>query len=166
MVPVAVVDIDGVLADVRHRLHLVKSSPRDWDAFFDAAVFDGVLSQGRAWIEEALASGLDIVYLTGRPERCRAATQDWLTEHGFPAATLLMRSDRDRRPARLLKVQALVELRRSMEVKSFLDDDPEVVEDARKAGFAAVHATWMSSESESADDIQVLGFAQEGLGRT
>lgn len=166
MTRIAVVDIDGVIADVRHRLHFVKGSPRDWDGFFDAAAFDGVLSQGRAWIDEALASDLDIVYLTGRPERCRAATQDWLAEHGFPTATLLMRGDRDRRPARLLKVQALVELQRSMEVVSFLDDDPVVVEDACRAGFPAVHAAWMSSANDPADDTRVLGFVQEELGRT
>lgn len=166
MAKIAVVDIDGVIADVRHRLHFVKGSPRDWDGFFDAAPFDGVLLRGRSWIEDALASGLDIVYLTGRPERCRAATQGWLAEHGFPTATLLMRSDRDRRPARLLKVQALVELQRSMEVVSFLDDDPAVVEEACRAGFAAVHADWMSPATEPADDIQVLDFVQEELGRT
>ena len=37
----AVFDIDGVLADVRHRVHLVdRRRHRDWDAFFAAAVSD------------------------------------------------------------------------------------------------------------------------------
>ncbi len=37
---VAVFDIDGVLADVRHRLHHVAARPKDWDAFFGAAPQD------------------------------------------------------------------------------------------------------------------------------
>lgn len=32
--PLAVFDIDGVLADVRHRLPHVQGRPKDWDAFF------------------------------------------------------------------------------------------------------------------------------------
>ena len=35
--PLAIVDIDGVVADVRHRLVHVQSRPKDWDAFFDAS---------------------------------------------------------------------------------------------------------------------------------
>ena len=34
---VAVLDIDGVLADVSHRLGHVQRRPKDWDAFFAAA---------------------------------------------------------------------------------------------------------------------------------
>ena len=35
--PLAVVDIDGVVADVRHRLHYIEGKPRQWDRFFSAA---------------------------------------------------------------------------------------------------------------------------------
>ena len=34
---VAVIDIDGVLADVGHRLHHIQGRPKDWAAFFAAA---------------------------------------------------------------------------------------------------------------------------------
>ena len=37
---VAVVDIDGVVADVRHRLHHVADRPKDWRSFFAAAADD------------------------------------------------------------------------------------------------------------------------------
>jgi hypothetical protein len=35
--PLAVFDLDGVLADVRHRLHFLDRRPKDWDGFFAAA---------------------------------------------------------------------------------------------------------------------------------
>src|SRR5262245_49979 len=38
--PAVLVDIDGVVADAGHRLHLVERRPRDWDAFFAAAADD------------------------------------------------------------------------------------------------------------------------------
>ena len=37
--PLAIVDIDGVVADVRHRLHHLDRRPKNWSAFFAAAVF-------------------------------------------------------------------------------------------------------------------------------
>src|SRR5659263_561226 len=46
--PLAVFDIDGVLADVRHRLPHVQARPKDWDAFFAAIGKDPVLPDGLA----------------------------------------------------------------------------------------------------------------------
>ena len=46
--PLAVFDIDGVLADVSHRLPFVARRPKDWDAFFAAAVDDPPFAQGVA----------------------------------------------------------------------------------------------------------------------
>jgi hypothetical protein len=71
--PLAVFDIDGVLADVRHRLRFVERRPKDWDAFFAAAVDDPPLEQGVA-LARASAEDCEVVYVTGRPERCRADT--------------------------------------------------------------------------------------------
>src|SRR3954447_22705427 len=98
--PWAVLDVDGVLADVRHRLRHVRSSPKDWDAFFADAPDDAVLAEGLARAQE-LSAEHDIVYLTGRPERCRQDTLAWLAEHGCPQGSLVMRGDTGRRPARL-----------------------------------------------------------------
>ena len=46
--PLAVFDIDGVLADVRHRLRHVEQRPKDWDAFFAAEPDDPTLVAGIA----------------------------------------------------------------------------------------------------------------------
>ncbi len=75
--PIAVLDIDGVLADVRHRLHHLERRPKDWAAFFAAAPRDPLLPEGAA-VAAQLAPDHDVVYLTGRPERCRRDTLAWL----------------------------------------------------------------------------------------
>src|ERR1700759_5545664 len=66
--PLAVIDIDGVVADVRHRLRFLDRRPKDWDGFFAAADQDLPLEAGIARVTE-LAGGHDVVWLTGRPER-------------------------------------------------------------------------------------------------
>lgn len=159
---VAAVDIDGVLADVRHRLHHVSSGAKDWDAFFAAAPQDPLLEQGRETVNR-LGEVYDIVYLSGRPERCREDTLAWLQRHTLPAGELLLRPSGDRRPARLLKVQVLDRLSASRPVAVLVDDDPQVLEAARDAGYDVLPATWMH---ESPADEAVLREAQEVEGQT
>ena len=155
----AVFDIDGVLADVRHRLHFLDSRPRDWDGFFAAVGSDGVLHQGIDAARQAHAEGLEIVYLTGRPERCRQDTVRWLADQGLPEAELIMRPDTDRRPARAFKVGALRRLSARADVAYLVDDDPDVADAVTAAGIAVRLAEWMPRTSP-------LAQAQETLGRT
>lgn len=172
--PVAVFDLDGVLADVRHRLPLVAGRPRRWDDFFAAAPLDPVLPEGRLAVLAAVDAGRPVVYLTGRPERCRADTLDWLVRHGLPDGELIMRPEGDRRPARMTKLAALRRLAGRMQVGMVVDDDATVVEALRAAGFPVLHADWMprsspsttgSGSSERAAE-DVLFQVQEREGRT
>ncbi len=142
---VAVVDIDGVLADVRHRLHHVAGRPKDWDAFFAAASDDELLDEGRA-VAERLARDHELVYLSGRPDRCRDDTLDWLRRHGLPPGRVLLRPDGDRRPARMFKLDRLRDLAADRTVAVLVDDDPAVCEAARKRGFVVFEATWMAQQ--------------------
>lgn len=160
--PYAVLDIDGVLADVRHRLRHLQSRPKDWVAFFDAAPADPPLSDGVTLAHE-LAATHEVVYLTGRPERCRQDTLAWLQLHGLPIGRLLMRRDDDRRPARFTKVETLRRLQGERPVATMVDDDERVVDAVRAAGFTIVHAEWMH---ENPAQQQTLFDAQENEGRT
>ncbi|WP_110182863.1 hypothetical protein [Nocardioides solisilvae] len=159
---VAVVDIDGVLADVRHRLHHVRESPKDWGAFFAAARHDPPLAEGLEVVRR-LAEVYGIVYLSGRPEQCRRDTEEWFRRHGLPEGELRLRPARDRRPARVLKVAELRRIARDAEVVVHVDDDPEVVAASRAAGFDVLPATWMP---EDRDDAVALRRAQEEDGRS
>lgn len=158
MRPLAVFDIDGVLADVRHRLRFVDGKPKDWDAFFSAAVDDLPLAQGVA-LAQASAGDCEVVYVTGRPERCRADTVAWLARHGLPEGTLSMRRGRDFRPARVAKLELLRRLAGERTVALVVDDDEQVCDAYGEAGFRVLRARWMSEEP-------VLKQAQEDEGRT
>lgn len=156
--PLAVIDLDGVVADVRHRLHHISGRPKNWSAFFAGVGDDPVLAEGRAVVER-LAGDHEIVYLTGRPERTRTATEDWLVRHALPRGRLLMRSDDDRRPARQLKPRLLKTLARGHEVAVVVDDDPDVCDALTAAGWPVLRADWMAPP-------EPLHAAQEAEGRT
>lgn len=141
--PIAVVDLDGVLADVRHRLHYLETTPKDWHAFFAAIPVDPPLDVGLALVAE-LVREHEIVYLTGRPERTREATASWLSDHGFPKGRLVMRREGDRRPARLAKPALLRELQSDAPIAVVVDDDPAVCAALRSAGWPVLEADWMS----------------------
>jgi len=155
---VAVVDIDGVVADVRHRLRHVTERPKNWGAFFAGAADDPVLGEGEETVRR-LAEVYDIVYLSGRPERLRQVTERWFRQHGLPPGPLVLRPADDHRPARFFKVEALRRLAKTRTVVVLVDDDPRVLDEARQAGFDVLPATWMGEHS-------ALREAQERDGRT
>ncbi|MFD7712512.1 hypothetical protein ACFV6E_41320 [Streptomyces sp. NPDC059785] len=156
--PLAVFDLDGTLADTAHRQHFLERRPRDWTGFFAAAPDDPPLAEGVA-LAARYAEECEILYLTGRPERCRRDSLDWLAAHGLPEGTLRMRRDDDRRPARRTKLETLRTLTRSRDVRVLVDDDELVCADAEHAGFTVVRARWAATSAALKD-------AQEREGRT
>jgi hypothetical protein len=151
----AVFDIDGVVADVRHRLHHLHR--HRWHRFFDAAHTDPLLSEGARLVAD-LAREHEIVWLTGRPDWLRQITADWLVQHSLPGTELHMRPDGDYRPARVYKLAVLKRLA-PREIAALVDDDAEVIDAAMRAGYPAVLADWVPRDGD-------LRAAQEEWGRT
>lgn len=80
---VAFVDIDGVLADTRHREKYVTEGRQEWGPFFAQMEWDGVHESGLAAVDGLVKAGWDIVYLTGRNGHYRERTARWLENNGF-----------------------------------------------------------------------------------
>lgn len=156
--PLAVFDLDNTLADTAHRQRFLERAPKDWNAFFAAAPDDPPLAEGVA-LALSSAEECEVVYVTGRPERCRRDTLAWLAAHGLPEGRVHMRRDGDRRPARHTKLEVLRRLARAREVRMLVDDDELVCDAARRAGFTVVLARWTAPS-------EALGEAQEREGRT
>ncbi|MFF3323958.1 hypothetical protein [Streptomyces sp. NPDC002889] len=157
--PLAVFDLDGTLSDSGHRQHFLERRPRAWDAFFAAAPQDQPLDEGVALCLAATAES-EVVYLTGRPERCRKDTLDWLEAQGLPEGRVFMRRNDDRRPARRTKLEILRRLGRDREIRMLVDDDELVCDDVERAGFRVVRARWAGGATAAMRD------AQERKGRT
>ena len=143
---IAVFDIDGTVADARHRLHLItgQADHEHWVRFFDAAVDDPPLAVGVARAKE-LAAAYDIVWLTGRPERIRGLTETWLTRHGLPDGRLLMLPNGEQKLARMFKLDAIRRLAAEHEIAVVVDDDPRVVALLEREHIPVVQADWSSA---------------------
>lgn len=152
----AIFDIDGVVADVRHRLHHLERRSA-WHAFFAAADRDPLLDPGARLVAD-LGRQHDIVWLTGRPEWLRDVTVAWLARHHLPSGEVHLRPDGDRRPAAPYKLGVLHRLA-PRGVAAVVDDDDVVVAAALAQGYPAVLADWVPRG-------RVLRAAQDTEGRT
>jgi hypothetical protein len=160
--PLAIVDIDGVVADVRHRLHHVERQPKDWDAFFAAAGDDPPHDEGTILVGKLQATH-EIVFLTGRPRSLERVTRAWLDRHGLGEHRLVMRPPGDRRPAAQVKLALLRRLAEDRTVGVVIDDDQRVVDAMTAAGYPTLLATW---EPRAPEEATALTQAQEVEGRT
>lgn len=133
-----VFDIDGTIADMSHRLHHIvrtDGKPKDWTACFAAVSNDKpiqhVIHVARALVE----AGHFIVFVTGRPDSCRAATEEWLAEHVIGEQALYMRKAGDHRNDDIVKMELLAQLRADgWEPRMVFDDRDRVVSAWRSAG--------------------------------
>lgn len=126
-----VCDIDGTLADNSHRSHFVDGEVKDWDSFLQPHLvrMDKPIPVARQALEHFVGLGNEVTFLTGRSERLRLVTTEWLFEHmGFSvdSQTLLMRPEKNfQKPTEFKRWQIQELLQRKPERKAvFVDDDP------------------------------------------
>ena len=134
-----VFDLDGVLSDAAARQHYLKGPKPDWEAFFSASGEDPLVDEV-ATLLGLLSDELAIVLLTARPARTAGLTVGWLVRHQLRWDLLVMRRDRDYRPARHFKQEATRNLRaRGFEVMLCVEDDLRNVEMFRAEGLTALY---------------------------
>lgn len=129
-------DIDGTIADLTHRRHYVESKPKNWPAFHAGCVDDKPIEHIRRLMLDLVEAGAVVVYVSGRNEAQREATQRWTEEHGFlPAYNLYMRADGDFRDDSIVKLELLQRLRADgFEPIMAFDDRDRVVKMWRENG--------------------------------
>lgn len=131
-----IVDIDGTLADATHRKHLVDGSQKkDWAKFYDMCDQDEPHYDIIEIVGE-LGRNKEVYLVTGRVERVREKTEEWLDEFDVPYDYLLMRPDGDYTPDHVLKIQMATKAGLSPDnVSVVLDDRTSVVNAWREAGY-------------------------------
>ena len=85
---------------------------------------------------KALQKDHGLIFCSGRPERTRRATTDWLEEHlGLTPEALYMRADSDRRADDIVKRELLARMRADrFEPALAIDDRQRVVDMWRSEG--------------------------------
>jgi hypothetical protein len=153
-------DIDGTLADIKHRRHYVASKPKNWKAFNAAMHLDTLCADvaeviRKLWYDygdPGTLVGRRIILASGRGEESRGVTTDWLLKHDiFPEVTdpnyrfprypfftyerLYMRKAGDNRSDVIVKREILDQMRADgYDPKIAFDDRDGVVAMWREAG--------------------------------
>jgi len=107
-----IVDIDGTIANIEHRLHYIKKPVPDWEGFHrpeeilsDKPIQDTIdLLRELQYGDDPL---YEVVLCTGRYDVCREATVQWLGMNCVPWKRLLMRKAGDNRPDTVVKPELL-----------------------------------------------------------
>ena len=137
-----VFDIDGTLANIEHRLDYVRSKPKNWKAF-DAGIPNDRVNEPVAEVLYSLRSATEgnqnkIIFASGRNERSRSATVDWLKKYSLweDDSKLYMRKADDFRNDSIVKREMLDEIIADYGKKPDMvfDDRPRVVNMWRDAG--------------------------------
>ena len=119
-------DIDGTVANNDHRQHFLEGK-KDWDGFFSELINDKPIFPIINKVIEEHDAGKDIVFLTGRPEKYRNVTTEWLKRYFDFEIKLLMRKKNDRRDKLIIKKELLEEQFRYDEIKLIIDNDKELI---------------------------------------
>ena len=144
---ILICDLDGTLCNIEHRRVHVATTPKNWDSFFYGIEDDSVNEAVMSVLQEMTLGNCgctygeqrEIIFCTGRPERTRAATVEWLRradEDRFDPSnyTLYMRKDGDYRPDDIVKEEILNNHIEKARVLFVLDDRQQVVDMWRRNG--------------------------------
>jgi FMN phosphatase YigB (HAD superfamily) len=96
-------DLDGTLADITHRRHLVESEPKHWREFYAACPDDEVNPAVAAAFHAHRAAGSAVWIVSGRSDEVRKETERWLKLNGLEPDWMLMRKAKDHQPDHKLK---------------------------------------------------------------
>ena len=120
-----IMDIDGVLCDSSKGVkeHIIKN--KDYEGFRkDYAKYP----MFKAFLHLCNSMNLmfDIVIITGRKEKGREATKQWLKNNSIDYHKLIMRSDDDNRPGEEVKKDFLQDVKEDYDILFAIDDKPEI----------------------------------------
>lgn len=141
--PLYIFDLDGTIADISHRRHIIETDTRDsskWRRFYSACDKD-TPNAPVIRVMESLRLFADIWIFSGRSSEVRGKTEEWLRHHtsltNFDLETcLMMRDEGDYTPDDQLKelwVKAMLIDDRRRLVAAF-DDRDRVVQMWRRNG--------------------------------
>ncbi len=136
-----VIDLDGTLCNVDHRLHFVRcDGKKNWKQFFFGLSEDKPNPWCKAIIDSFVkADGPTVVFASGRPDDFQRKTEDWLTSYEFSIKHLYMRCRGDHRADYIAKEIILdFEILTRFKPLFFIDDRKQVADLWRRRGFVCL----------------------------
>lgn len=138
--PTVIFDIDGTLADIAHRRVYLDEKPKNWARFnneMGADTPNNPIVRLYKTLWDSGAYKLEIV--TGRDERFREVTEQWLTWNDIPFKRLSMRGEKDYRADHIIKKEILDKfLSEGANILFCVDDRAQVVNMWRENGITCL----------------------------
>ena len=141
-----IVDLDGTLANIDHRVHLVRREKPDWDAFYAACDKDTPNEWCVELIRAFIRVGAPVVIVSARRQEEEKKTREWLSrmfEIILPGPKLrLLRGPGNHEPDTVLKKRWLDSFGRE-NILFVVDDRQKVVDMWRAEGLTCLQcAAW------------------------
>lgn len=138
-----IIDIDGTMANINHRLHYVRDVKKDWGKFFSEVKGDSV----NRWCAEILErfrnddvyKHHDILFVSGRPDSTMKDTKEWLKDNNIGYDKLFMRKRDDYRKDNTIKeIIYNFNIKPYYDVLFVVDDREQVVQMWRSKGLVVL----------------------------
>ncbi len=134
-----IIDLDGTLCDVEHRVHHVKGPQKNWNAFNESLMHDACYEWCFELIHAMKDRGYQILFVTGRSDDCRADTTSWLSKHNVQYDELYMRGLKDFREDSYVKEDLYKDyIEPHYKVLFVVDDRKSVVQRWRELGLTCL----------------------------
>ncbi len=143
-----IVDLDGTLFDIGHRLHHIEKEPKDWGGFNKGILGDEFngwclsIIEGVHWYYEYDGDLWDIIFVTGRmgtPEIVRDTKKSIENHPLMPPYEIFFRKDGDYRADDVVKREIYEsEIKGKWEVVFVIDDRRRVVDMWREMGLVCL----------------------------
>ena len=130
-------DIDGTLADVSGRVHHIRRKPKNWTAFNSGIAQDKAIHSMVRLCSILYDAGIRIILCSGRSEKNRPETMEWLARHAVNYHELLLRGDEDYRSDAVVKREILRTIDRT-KILFVVEDRSRVVEMWRAEGLVCL----------------------------
>lgn len=131
--PCVIVDLDGTLCDVTHRLQWLSAQPKNWAAW-NAGIPSDPPHSAVVDVVRHLGEKFPIIIVSGRSEDNRQVTEKWLERHDVRYSAMYMRGADDFRPDHVIKAEIAEEIESTHDVLCVFDDRPSVVAMWRERG--------------------------------
>lgn len=132
---IVVFDLDGTLAEVAHRRHLVEN--KQWREFYAACIYDTPNIPVIRTFQAHRQSGATLYIASGRSDEVKRQTVSWLQEHDCYPDYLYMRRACDHQPDHKLKRSWLYDGSiPKEEILCVYDDRQSIVDMWRSEGLA------------------------------
>lgn len=125
----------------RHFVSDPNHKKQDWVSFFNGIPFDAVVPEVKKMLEDHVAQGGEVIYVSARPETYRKQTTDWLHKHDCPVGKLVMRPANDMRADEKVKQDILDQKLPKDRILRVIDDRPQVQRMWEENGLEVVKVT-------------------------